>query len=729
MCGIIGLFNDSNAAATVARGMSAIQNRGTDHYAVLTEHEKIDSPKFVGISKKLLENKKLDSKNKTFKTSKHAIGHCLHAVVSFCPQPFVGNGKLVSNTEIYNWKELTERHKREFSKSPQNDSETLFFLLESTLQSKWPTVLEQLDGDFAFGYWNQNTVFLGRDLIGIKPLWFSHEKKRFGFASEAKALHAMGFEKATELNPRQFLVFDIKKNKLTKIKRGFFPTEPTLEGTDDEMVSELESRLLAAVAKRIPQQAFGLLFSGGIDSVLLAAACVRLGKKPVLLHGTVADKQFLAPKDLQQAQKAAKELKLKLEVATVSLKELPDSLAKICTLIETSDPTKVSVGVPIFLAAEQAKKLNLKVAFTGIGADGLFGGYLRQKESSDPNRESLSYVIKAYENDLYRDDVLAMENQVELRVPYYDPSVVDLAVRLPFRFKQHPTKTKLALRLLAKKWGLSHTLFEQPKRAAQYGSNADKGIEKLAKQNKFRTKSDYLASFFKTQNQRLGALVSGGKDGWYAAQIQKSKHYSIDCLITLQSFNPHSFMFHTPNIGLVKLQSRASGIPLVLQKTRGKKEVELMDLKKALLKAQKKFKLDGIVNGALFSNYQRERIETVCDELGLKVYSPLWHKNQEHELGELLRKKFEIAISAVACAGMDSSWLGKTLTERTISELQKLHAKYGINMAGEGGEFETLVLDCPMFIKKIIVQKAKPVMQNENTGVWHVKKAKLIPKI
>ncbi len=732
MCGIIGLFNNPNAQATLVRGMAKIQNRGRDHYAVVTEHAKTDSEKFVGISKKVSAKNSRTKKNKNFVNSKHALGHCLHSVVSFCPQPFEGSGKLVCNTEIYNWKELTGQHKIYFSKQPRNDSELLFFLLEKNSNSaqKQIRILEKLDGDFAFGYWNpkQATVLLGRDIVGIKPVWFSQEKKRFGFASEAKALHAMGFAKATELNPRQFVLYNIKKNKIQVFNRKFFSTMPVLNKTIDEIVLEFEKRFLAAVLKRIPEQDFGVLFSGGIDSVLLAAACVRLGKRPVLLHGTVLDQQFTEPKDLLQAKLAAQKLGLKLKVTTIDLKKLPKLLQKICLLIETADPTKVSVGVPIFLATEQAKKRGLKIALTGLGADGLFGGYLRQQESQDPNRESLSYVIKAYENDLYRDDVLGMQNQVELRVPYYDPSMVDLAVRLPFSFKQHPNQTKLLLRLLAQKWNLSSELFKQPKRAAQYGSNADKAIEKLAKQNGFKTKPDYLNQFFHTPNQRLGALISGGKDSWYAAQIQASKYYPIACLITLQSANPHSFMFHTPNINLVKLQGKASDIPLVLQKTPGVKETELADLKKALTKAQKNFKLDGIVNGALYSNYQRERLEVLCDELGLKAYSPLWHKNQEHELKELIRKKFDIVITAIACAGMDKTWLGKKLTEHTLLELKKLHEKYGINVAGEGGEYETFILDCPLFKKKIEIKQAKIRMQNDNTGVWEIKKATLKTK-
>ncbi|MBU0636499.1 diphthine--ammonia ligase, partial [Candidatus Micrarchaeota archaeon] len=324
------------------------------------------------------------------------------------------------------------------------------------------------------------------------------------------------------------------------------------------------------------------------------------------------------------------------------------------------------------------------------------------------NKDCFSYVLKAFETDLYRENIVAMQNKVELRIPYYDPKFVSFALNILAKEKIKEKTNKKPLRELGLKWGLPLEFTEQPKKAAQYGSNADKLITKIAKKNGFKTKGLFLESFLKKPKQRLGALISGGKDGWYAAFIQQQKNYSIECLISMKSKNKYSFMFHTPNIHLVKVQSKASQIPLILGSTPGKKELELKELKKTIQKAKQKFNLDGIVNGALLSNYQRERIEKVCDSLGLKIYSPLWQKEQLQELEELLQNKFEIIFSSIAAQGLSKEWLGKTINKKTISELKKLQEQLGFNAAGEGGEFETLVLDCPMFKQKITVKKAKP---------------------
>src|SRR3990167_7694576 len=100
----------------------------------------------------------------------------------------------------------------------------------------------------------------------------------------------------------------------------------------------------------------------------------------------------------------------------------------------------------------------------------------------------------------------------------------------------------------------------------------------------------------------LAALVSSGKDSLFALYIMMQKGYPVKCLITLKSANPDSYMFHTPTVDLVKLQAKSIGLPLIVQKTKGEKEKELKDLEIALLMAKKKFKVQGIITGALFSN-------------------------------------------------------------------------------------------------------------------------------
>ncbi|MBN1157037.1 diphthine--ammonia ligase [Candidatus Woesearchaeota archaeon] len=224
---------------------------------------------------------------------------------------------------------------------------------------------------------------------------------------------------------------------------------------------------------------------------------------------------------------------------------------------------------------------------------------------------------------------------------------------------------------------------------------------------------------------KLGVLSSGGKDGLYSAYVMKKQNYELSCIISIKSRNPDSFMFHTPNIHLSELQAEAMGLPILVQETAGEKEEELTDLTKAIEKAKKDFHIEGIVVGAIFSNYQRERVEKVCDKFGLKIFAPLWHKSQEDYIRELIKNDFRVIITAIAAEGLDRSFLGKEIDENLIKELIIINKKNKMNLAGEGGEYESLVLDCPLFKKKIIVEKAEILTENAFTGRFIIQKALL----
>lgn len=227
---------------------------------------------------------------------------------------------------------------------------------------------------------------------------------------------------------------------------------------------------------------------------------------------------------------------------------------------------------------------------------------------------------------------------------------------------------------------------------------------------------------------KLGSLFSSGKDSSYALYLMQKQGHEIKCLITLKSKNPDSYMFHTANINLAKMQAEAMDIPIIEKETQGEKEKELEDLKLALETAKKEYEIEGIITGALFSEYQKIRIEKVCESLGLKVFSPLWHKNPEEELKELVEEGFEVIITVVAAEGLDKSWLGKKINENMIKDLRVLNKKYSISICFEGGEAESLVLDAPMFNKKIKITDSEVIEENKNTAKLIIKKAELIEK-
>lgn len=214
---------------------------------------------------------------------------------------------------------------------------------------------------------------------------------------------------------------------------------------------------------------------------------------------------------------------------------------------------------------------------------------------------------------------------------------------------------------------------------------------------------------------KLGVLFSGGKDSAYSAYLAKKHGHELACLISVFSKNKESYMFHTPSIERTKQQAEVMKIPLIIQKTKGEKEKELKDLRKAIKLAKEKYGIKGIVSGALASNYQKSRIEKICKKLKLKSLTPLWNKNEIEYLKELIKNKFKITITGVFAYPLNKSWLGREINKKFIDEVISLKEEYGIHPAGEGGEFETFVLNCPLFKKELKIKSFQDFKEGENS--------------
>jgi predicted ATP pyrophosphatase (TIGR00289 family) len=165
-------------------------------------------------------------------------------------------------------------------------------------------------------------------------------------------------------------------------------------------------------------------------------------------------------------------------------------------------------------------------------------------------------------------------------------------------------------------------------------------------------------------------------------------------------------MFHVPNIHITDLLSQALDIPLMSVETDGVKEEELEDLKTAFIDL-KNLGVEAIYTGALYSVYQKSRIEKLGSEVGLKIISPYWHVDELEYMRKIVSLGFKIMICGVAAWGLDESWLGRIIDDETIDELIKVHDKYYVDIAFEGGEAETLAIDGPIFKKRIKILKYK----------------------
>jgi len=221
----------------------------------------------------------------------------------------------------------------------------------------------------------------------------------------------------------------------------------------------------------------------------------------------------------------------------------------------------------------------------------------------------------------------------------------------------------------------------------------------------------------------VAALVTGGKDSALALYRAMKAGHRVKYLVTIIPRRADSWMFHYPNIRLAGLFAEAVGIPHVEAETEGLKEKELKDLKRAL----EMLDVEGIVSGAVASEYQKSRIESVCRDLGLKSITPLWHEDPVKLMKELIGLNFDIIVVGVYAYGLGWRWLGKRIDQAALQELIELNRTLGISVVGEGGEYETLVLDAPYFRRKIKVLDAE-VVWNGQSGYLKIGRAELVEK-
>lgn len=221
----------------------------------------------------------------------------------------------------------------------------------------------------------------------------------------------------------------------------------------------------------------------------------------------------------------------------------------------------------------------------------------------------------------------------------------------------------------------------------------------------------------------VAALITGGKDSALALYRAIKEGYNVKFLVVMTPRREDSWMFHYPNIHMADLFAEAAGIPLVKGETAGVKEKEVEDLKDLLAGLD----IEGVVSGAIASNYQKTRIDRICQQLGLRSIAPLWNESPRKLLNELINLGFEAIIVGVYALGFSREWLGRKIDQETVRELLGLQERFGISPVGEGGEYESLVLDAPYFKKKIQILETETVWRGDQ-GYLLVKNARLVQK-
>lgn len=390
------------------------------------------------------------------------VVHLLHAMVGKVCQPF--EGSFVTNCEIYNWEELKEK----YDVPGENDAQVFYELLKK----KGIHIVDEIDGDFAFIWNTPDALIFGRDRLGVKPLCYSLNDDGILVASELKCLDNSDRKEFCE--PGVVYAYDTqlvkKKDKTALIAKK----------------EDVAQALLDAIKKRVDGLTkVGILFSGGVDSTLLAKVCKDLGKQVHLYTAGFCDGNLEEARDVIWAKKAASTLGIPLCVINADFEETESAIKEIIPVIESDDIVKVGVALPFHFCAKKAHEDGVRVLLSGIGAEECFAGYERHlkvlESGGDVNEECRRGFEEIWKRDLYRDDVITMYHSVELRVPFLDENLVRISLGIPQEEKISRDQKKIILRKIAAELGVPKEVCERKKLGAQYGSKFDRAIEKLAK--------------------------------------------------------------------------------------------------------------------------------------------------------------------------------------------------------------------------------------------------------
>ncbi|SCZ94782.1 BZ3500_MvSof-1268-A1-R1_Chr12-1g03654 [Microbotryum saponariae] len=161
-------------------------------------------------------------------------------------------------------------------------------------------------------------------------------------------------------------------------------------------------------------------------------------------------------------------------------------------------------------------------------------------------------------------------------------------------------------------------------------------------------------------------------------------------------------------------QPLSSASTLASESELGEEKDETEDMYELLRDVKEKEPtVQGVAVGAILSNYQRVRVEQVCSRLGLVPIAYLWERNQADLLGEMVRAGMESVLVKVAGAGLGVEHLGRSLKQMEPT-LHRLNKKYELHICGEGGEYETFTVDCPIYKSRIVFKKTTTIISNSD---------------
>ncbi len=477
MCGICGFMDHKDGPISDTLDMlSKIRHRGPDQVGVY-------------LNKNVWQAKTIDELRRIGDEGPISLGQSRLEIVGGekGAQPIKGERlTIVHNGEIYNHRELRKllSHREIGSKS---DSEVLLHLIEYFYEDNLVEAVKKtmplLDGMYAFAVTDGKSLVLARDPVGKKPIYFT-DSFPFYFASERKAITS-GAGIIKRLPPGKIL----EVSERIRIEAGYEIERPPIEINDMEGALEAyESAFDRAIEKRVAGlDRVGVLFSGGIDSVLVARS-IQLTGCEITCYSVGAR----GGGDIEMAQRSAKELGLNIKVEYLTEDLIQSLLPEIIETIELNGLIQVEAAIPMYIAAEMCREDNHKVMFTGQAADELFAGYswykdvVREKGYLALHDRLWDDIEKLYLDTLEREDRMAMAHSIELRAPFLDREVIRTAMRIApnLKIKDADDKyRKLVHRELALRKGIPREIAYRPKSRAQDGTGVHEMIRSIAEKH------------------------------------------------------------------------------------------------------------------------------------------------------------------------------------------------------------------------------------------------------
>ncbi len=340
--------------------------------------------------------------------------------------------------------------------------------------------LNEIDAEYAFIKRKKDKLVIGRDLAGSRPLWIGFSKE-YELASEAKALE----NPVKPVLPGETL--EVSEQGIKVLNRVHWQKPKELK----KKRGKLKETLVESIKKRAEGlEKAGLLFSGGVDSSILA----KVLKDELNLTCYCAG--YKDSPDLEYSEKVAEELGLELEKVSLTRKEIKELIPETIKAIESGNVMKVGVAMPFLACAKKAEETTM---FSGVGAEELFAGYSRHKQKLEESgwkalqEEMWKGIESAWQRDLYRDNLALASESKELETPFMDKKMIEESMKIHPSLKINKNYKKKVLRDIANELNVPSTSSKRPKKAAQYGSRTDREMRKIAKKEGEKV-WDYLES-------------------------------------------------------------------------------------------------------------------------------------------------------------------------------------------------------------------------------------------